>query len=178
MNELLKPSLRKFVVVFFYDILVYNSSLPQHVHQLEEVLSVLTKGSFFLRQSKCLLACQTLLYLGHIVSDTRVAPDPSKISAMVELSLPCFTWFSGPHWILQTLYPKLRFNRDPHHQPPSEGSIPMAPWISRSFWPTSMLWPTLLFCFHLFTIHHWNWHFMLCNEHDFKPTPPPNLLLQ
>lgn len=88
MNELLKPSLRKFVVVFFYDILVYNSSLSQHVHQLEEVLSILTKGSFFLRQSKCLFACQTLLYLDHIISSKGVEPEQSKIKVMLDWPVP------------------------------------------------------------------------------------------
>lgn len=41
MNELLKPFLRKFVAVFFNDILVYNTSLTLHLSHLEEVFNVL-----------------------------------------------------------------------------------------------------------------------------------------
>lgn len=41
MNELLKPFLRKFVVVFFNDILVHNTSLTLHLSHLEEVFNVL-----------------------------------------------------------------------------------------------------------------------------------------
>ena len=35
MNEVFKLHLRKFILVFFYDILVYSSDLPTHVTHLE-----------------------------------------------------------------------------------------------------------------------------------------------
>lgn len=83
MNELLKPFLRHFITVFFDDILVYSPSLKDHIHYLTQVFECLTQGHLFLKESKCLFAQQQLEYLGHIVSSAGIAPDPSKIQAMI-----------------------------------------------------------------------------------------------
>lgn len=37
MNDTLSPRLRKFIVVFFDDILVYNPSLEAHISHLRQV---------------------------------------------------------------------------------------------------------------------------------------------
>lgn len=91
MNELLKPFLCQFVVVFFDDILVYSLSLVEHLSYLEEIFVVLGQNQFYLRRNKCLFARQSLQYLGHIVSAHGVGPDPSKLSAINEWPTPLST---------------------------------------------------------------------------------------
>ncbi|WVY97999.1 hypothetical protein V8G54_030150 [Vigna mungo] len=88
MNELLKPFMRKFVIIFFDDILVYSCSLEEHLHHLEQTFQQLMQGEFFLRGFKCLFAQQKLEYLGHVVSSEGVAPEHSKIQAMVDWPPP------------------------------------------------------------------------------------------
>lgn len=44
MNEVFQPHLRKFVLVFFDDILVYNKSIQEHYHHLSIVLKILRKN--------------------------------------------------------------------------------------------------------------------------------------
>jgi hypothetical protein len=88
MNDLLQPFLRKYVAVFFDDILIYSSTFPDHLTHLETVFTTLLAGSFFLKRSKCLFAQRQLEYLGHIVSPNGVHPDPSKIQAMIDWPVP------------------------------------------------------------------------------------------
>ena len=53
MNQIFKPFLRKFVIVFFYDILIYSRDSIEHVKHLEKVLQYLFAKSFFVKRSKC-----------------------------------------------------------------------------------------------------------------------------
>ncbi|GKD58973.1 putative mitochondrial protein [Tanacetum coccineum] len=47
MNSVFKEFLRKFMLVLFDDILVYNKSLQEHVGHMEQVLAVIKKHSLF-----------------------------------------------------------------------------------------------------------------------------------
>lgn len=67
MNELLQPFLLHFVVVFFDDILVYGISLNIHLKNLEQVLTKLLEGKFFLKLFELSFAQRHLVYLGHII---------------------------------------------------------------------------------------------------------------
>lgn len=55
MNELFKPFLRKFVIVFFDDILVFSDSFDVHLQHLDCVFLTLLQGQFFLKHSNVCL---------------------------------------------------------------------------------------------------------------------------
>ena len=82
MNDLFKPHLRKFVLVFFDDILVYSKTWKSHLAHLQLVFEILRDNQLFLKQSKCSFGHSKVEYLGHIVSKEGVAPDPGKIEAI------------------------------------------------------------------------------------------------
>ena len=67
MNEVFKPFLRKFVLVFFHDILEYNRSLFDHVEHLRIVSGLLAKHPLYARKSKCMFACEEVEYLEHFI---------------------------------------------------------------------------------------------------------------
>jgi hypothetical protein len=56
MNTTLRPLLRKCVIVFFDDILVFSSTFKEHLTHLEQVFSLLKKDSWFVKRSKCTFA--------------------------------------------------------------------------------------------------------------------------
>jgi hypothetical protein len=88
MNQLFSPFLRRFVIVFFYDILVYSSSIKDHLNHLDLVLQCLLTNSFFVKLSKCLFCQESIDYLGHIVSSKGVHADPTKLDAMMKWPPP------------------------------------------------------------------------------------------
>ena len=88
MNEIFRPYLRRFVLVFFDDILVYSKTVEQHSEHLKTVLGVLTQHQLYAKLSKCVFGCQEVEYLGHIISGKRVKADPTKIAAMIEWPEP------------------------------------------------------------------------------------------
>lgn len=53
MNTILASLLRKGVLVFIDDILVYSSDLPSHVDLLQRVLAILDENQLKLKCSKC-----------------------------------------------------------------------------------------------------------------------------
>ena len=79
MNQVFKPFLRRFVLVFFYDIMVYSKSLVDHVSHLRAVLEVLAKEQLFAKKSKCVFACDEVKYLGHLISGEGVRTDLRKL---------------------------------------------------------------------------------------------------
>ena len=88
MNEVLSPFLRKFVMVFLDDILIYSPSLDTHIIHLRQVLDRLRAHQLFLKLSKCSFAQLQLEYLGHIISGAGVSTDPSKTAAMLSWPVP------------------------------------------------------------------------------------------
>ena len=77
-NSIFKPFLRKFVLVFFDDILIYSKSSEEHFQRVERVLQIQKEQEFYARPSKCFFGIKEVEYLGHIVSHEGVKVDPKK----------------------------------------------------------------------------------------------------
>ncbi|GAU48361.1 hypothetical protein TSUD_282420 [Trifolium subterraneum] len=88
MNEVFRIHLRKFVLVFFDDILVYSRDWSTHLSHLEEVLSILQKHGLVANRKKCHFAQKSVDYLGHVISGKGVAVDPNKVESVMKWPIP------------------------------------------------------------------------------------------
>ena len=88
MNTVFKPLLRKSVLVFFDDILVYSKSMAEHCEHLQQVLQIMKDNQLYAKKSKCSFAVNQVEYLGHLITEKGVATDPSKIEAMKQWPSP------------------------------------------------------------------------------------------
>jgi hypothetical protein len=79
MNTTLAPLLRKGVLVFLDDILIYSRSLEEHLVHFRQVLELLHRDQWQVKLSMCLFAQRQLKYLGHVISEDGVATDPDKV---------------------------------------------------------------------------------------------------
>jgi len=88
MNSIFKPFLRKFVLVFFDDILIYNKSWKDHTQHVDRVLKLLEEKQLYAKTSKCFFGVKEVEYLCHIVSYEGAKEDPNKIKAIKEWKIP------------------------------------------------------------------------------------------
>ena len=88
MNAIFKHYLRKFVLVFFDDILVFSSCFIDHLSHLRTVLEILLSHQLYAKMSKCVFGCAEVEYLGHIISRDGVKADPKKTIAMQQWPVP------------------------------------------------------------------------------------------
>ncbi|KAJ4756090.1 polyprotein [Rhynchospora pubera] len=88
MNTVFKPYLRRFVLVFFDDILIYSQTMEEHKEHLGLTLELLKQNGLYAKRSKCEFGLTCIEYLGHLISKEGVATDPKKIQAMCEWPTP------------------------------------------------------------------------------------------
>ena len=79
MNHMFKQQLRKFLLVFFDDILIYSRSREEHLQHLEAVLSILEEQKLYAKISKCEFGMTEMLYLGHIIGEQGAQVHHEKI---------------------------------------------------------------------------------------------------
>ncbi|XP_028550837.1 uncharacterized protein LOC110096704 [Dendrobium catenatum] len=88
MNEILRPALGRYCVVYFDDILVFSRSLEDHCTHLSQILDILREHKLYLNLTKCEFAKSTVHFLGFIISSQGVHVDPQKIRAITDWPTP------------------------------------------------------------------------------------------
>lgn len=88
MNDIFRSHLRQFILVFFYDILIYSKSWEDHLAHLRIVLSILFDHHLFAKLTKCRFEVTTVDYLGHLIYEHGVAVDTTKIEAILAWPVP------------------------------------------------------------------------------------------
>ncbi|XP_015688048.1 uncharacterized protein LOC107303452 [Oryza brachyantha] len=88
MNHVFAEHLRKFVIVFFDDILIYSKNMSEHLEHLNIVLQILDKQQLKIKLKKCTFAQPSVAYLGHVISSEGVATNPEKIAEILNWQEP------------------------------------------------------------------------------------------
>ena len=88
MNQALRPFIGKFVVVYFDDILIFSSSLDDHIAHIREVLSVLRKERPFAAKQTCQFGTDHVLFLGYVISKDGLSVDSSKVESIKSWPIP------------------------------------------------------------------------------------------
>ncbi|KZV34979.1 peroxidase 64 [Dorcoceras hygrometricum] len=89
MNDILRPHLRKFALVFFDDILIYSRTVEEHAKHLRLILEILKDNQLYINKKKCGFGLTEIEYLGHVVSGAGVAVDRKKVECVEAWPTPC-----------------------------------------------------------------------------------------
>ncbi|KAJ9555929.1 hypothetical protein OSB04_010543 [Centaurea solstitialis] len=88
MNQLFRPFIGKFVVVYFDDILIYNATFGEHVDHVRQVLTLLRRDKFYAAIKKCVFMVPKVLFLGYVISGEAIQVDESKVAAVKQWPTP------------------------------------------------------------------------------------------
>ena len=76
------------LLLYLDDIIVFSSSVSEHLQRLEAVLGRLQQEGLKVKREKCAFFRQQVNYLGHVISSQGVSTDPAKIEAVAEWPRP------------------------------------------------------------------------------------------
>ena len=88
MNEVLRPFIGKFVVVYFDDILIYSKSMDDHMIHLRAVFDALRVARLFGNLEKCTFCTDRVSFLGYVVTPQGIEVDEAKIEAIKSWPVP------------------------------------------------------------------------------------------
>ncbi|GJQ75186.1 hypothetical protein Trydic_g9788 [Trypoxylus dichotomus] len=77
--------------VYLDDVVIYASSIEDHAQKLENVFKILREHNLRLQPDKCEFMRHEVTYLGHVITDEGVKPNPEKVSIIKEFPVPTNT---------------------------------------------------------------------------------------
>ena len=88
MTSIFGPFLWLILLIYLDDILVFSSSVDQHLERLHLVFSKLRENNLKLKPSKCQLFQTAVEYTGHLVSASGISPSARLVNAVAEFPQP------------------------------------------------------------------------------------------
>ena len=87
-NEVFLEYIDKFVVVYLDDMVVYSTTLEEHVEHLKSVFAKLREHKLYVKLEKSSFAQERIKFLGHIVERGSICMDQEKVQAIREWKTP------------------------------------------------------------------------------------------
>ena len=87
-NDIFRPHLGKFVVIYLDDILVFSNSWAEHLQHVRSVLELLRAHQLQVKEKKSYFGQTSVQYLGFILDTTGVRLDPSWVQALAQWPAP------------------------------------------------------------------------------------------
>jgi len=83
-NDILRKYLNRFVIAYLNDIMIYSSTLKEHVDHVFKVLKCLNKRNLHLKSKKCEFHKEEVDFLEFVVERHEIRMDFKKLQAIKE----------------------------------------------------------------------------------------------
>nr|GFC44952.1 putative reverse transcriptase domain-containing protein [Tanacetum cinerariifolium] len=87
MNQVCKPYLDEFMIVFINDILIYSKDEKEHEEHLKAILELLKKEELYAKFSKCEFWILKVQFLSHMINNQGIQVDAAKIESVKDLGI-------------------------------------------------------------------------------------------
>jgi len=88
MNHVFNKQLRKYLLVFFDDLLIYSKTWEDHLRHVDEILGIMEEQSLYDKEYECEIGMTEVLYLGNIIGEKGVQVHQEKIEAIINWPTP------------------------------------------------------------------------------------------
>lgn len=88
MDNVLKDLIGKSCLCYMDDVIIFGTSLQEHIVNLNFVFKALKESNFKIQLDKCEFLRKELTFLGHVVTNEGIKPDPKKIQAIKKYPIP------------------------------------------------------------------------------------------
>lgn len=87
-NEILRDYINRICVVYLDDILIFSTSLEEHLISLEKIFKKLAEHNLKIQADKCSFLKKDTEFLGHILTKEGIKPNPSKVEDIKRVEIP------------------------------------------------------------------------------------------
>lgn len=88
MNEILRDFINKICVVYLDDILIFSTSIQEHMKAITDIFKVLETNKLKIQIDKCNFMMKETAFLGHVITKDGLKPNPDKISTIQNVQVP------------------------------------------------------------------------------------------
>lgn len=79
------------ILIYFDDILIATETIQENLDTLNEASNLMTKNLLELRLDKCSILKNAIEFLGYLIHEKGIGPNPSNVSAILHYPVPCNT---------------------------------------------------------------------------------------
>ena len=90
MDDLLRPFIGKYIIVYLDDILIFSRPCEEHVGQLRQLFDTLQQHRLYLNMDKCSFEMTSIKYLGYVIDSTCIHVNPEKVHILKDWPIKTF----------------------------------------------------------------------------------------
>ena len=88
MDRIIKTEYRSFIQTYIDDIILYSKSFNEHISHIDILHKILRENKLTVKLSKCHFSQNSVKFLGHVLSEGIIKPNPEKIESIQKWQLP------------------------------------------------------------------------------------------